>query len=98
MKTKRPKKRRGGAASPVVVARWNAKGYLTPAQAARAAGVARTTVYGWVARGALVSPTAFPAVVKGGESALVWVLAAAIEAMKPRSPDEAIAEAARGAP
>lgn len=95
---KRGKPRRGGAPSAVELARWNGLGYLTPAQAAERAKVARTTVYGWVERGALQAAMegdarAKVSVVRKG--ALVWLLTAAVDALKPQDAEAAIAEAAR---
>lgn len=96
MTTKKKRKRGSGLVPAGILAEWNARGYVSPDQAAELAGVARTTVYGWAARKALrSSDRKRPAVVKTGP--FKWLLREAVEAMrKPAAVvDAAIAEAAR---
>jgi len=76
----KPRKRGTGRMLPGVLEAWNAQGYLSPQQAAELKGVAKSTVYGWAARGVLKDPEGrSPSAVKKG--AFKWFLRRAVEAM-----------------
>jgi hypothetical protein len=84
-KPRKPRKPGTGGVPAGVLASWNAKGYLTPVQAAARAGTARSTIYGWLERKALGDDLdGQPCVVRGG--AFFWLLAAAVDRLRPPVP------------
>lgn len=91
--TRTPKKAPRGR-RPTVNPRMAEMGYLTVEEAAKLAGVAKTTVYGWLNRGVLggklevegvLQETVIRSAVGGGRggAGAIWILRAAVEALHP---------------
>lgn len=79
MREKTTKKRRAGTGLPPpgILDAWHARGYVTPTEAAELSGFARTSMYGWINRKALVSREQGRAAVMK-EGAFVWILRSAV--------------------
>jgi len=72
---------RGRRPSKTEIAQMKVKGYVLPGVAAKKAGIALPTIYGWVRRGVIANlPTdARPAILRSG-AGNVWILMAALNA------------------
>lgn len=70
---------------------WRALGYMTPAEAARAAGIAASTVYNRIRRGDLAGEIGGKKVVVKTTMGVIWVLAEALAIVQPSPADASAA-------
>lgn len=70
---------------------WHALGYLTPSEAATHTGLAASTIYNRIRSGALGGTRGRKKIVVKTTMGVIWILAAALEAVAPSPASQAAA-------